>query len=216
MAWVERGARPSIDEHRFQRLARLAVDEADAVTSLRAGADIVAFSGDKLLGGPQAGILVGRRAPLEVVRRHPLMRALRVDKLTYAALEGTLVEYARGTADRIPVVRMLGLTAGAVDARARTLADRLGTEGWTAEVRDGYSAVGGGSAPGTRLPTRLVSIARAGESADATLAALRALEPPVVARIEDDRVVLDLRTVDPSQDGLLGDLLGRLQPSRRG
>ncbi|HEY8549429.1 MAG TPA: L-seryl-tRNA(Sec) selenium transferase [Vicinamibacterales bacterium] len=180
-----------------------ALREPDAVSSLRAGVDLVTFSGDKLLGGPQAGILVGRRDLVQQVRTHPLMRALRVDKLTYAALEATLLEYRRGRAGNVPVVRMLSMTAEAVEARARAVAASLRESGWHVEIVDGWSAVGGGSAPGERLPTRLVRFAWPGWSADSLLAGMRALDPPIIARIEDDAVVLDLRTVAPEQDAAL-------------
>ena len=128
---------------------------------LAAGADVVCFSGDKLLGGPQAGIIVGR-APLDRSGpSHPLMRALRVDKLTYAALEATLVEHVTGRANHtVPVLRMAALDADAIGARAERMAATLRSAGWSADVVDGMSAIGGGSAPGTGLPTRLLAIAR--------------------------------------------------------
>jgi L-seryl-tRNA(Ser) seleniumtransferase len=172
--------------------------------SVGAGADVVCFSGDKLLGGPQAGILVGRRTLIDRIRAHPLMRALRVDKLTYAALEATLLEYLAGRAtDTIPVARMLSMSLDDLNFRATVLAETLRARGWTATVVDGRSTIGGGSAPGVELPTKLVALARAGEGADAIEAALRRHDPPVIARIEDDRVVLDLRTVDPADDQTL-------------
>jgi L-seryl-tRNA(Ser) seleniumtransferase len=167
--------------------------------------DVVAFSGDKLLGGPQAGIIVGRAAPLDTIRRHPLMRALRADKLTYAALDATLGLYARGQAtDSVPVLRMLSLSAADVGARAEALASELSGAGIGVTLLDGESAVGGGSAPGVRLATRLVALNVPPLSPDALLARLRGLSPPVVARIEHDSVVLDLRTVDPHDDAGLG------------
>ena len=170
--------------------------------TLEAGVDVCCFSGDKLLGGPQAGIIVGRTAIVQAVRRHPLMRALRVDKLTYAALEATLAEYAAGrAATTVPVQRMLALTKDSVGVRAAALADALnGLPGWTAHIVDGVSAIGGGSAPGVDLPTALVAVAKQGLTADALEGQLRALTPPVIARIEEDRVVLDLRTVDDDRD----------------
>ncbi len=176
--------------------------------SVAAGVEVVCFSGDKLLGGPQAGILVGRAAALARIKRHPLMRAFRVDKLTYAALEATLLEYAAGRAqETVPVVRMLSLTPADVGRRARALADRLAAGGWTTEVIDGASTVGGGSAPGVVLPTRLLALSRAPWSPDALDAKLRALEVPVVGRIEHDRFVLDLRTVAPADDERLATIL---------
>jgi L-seryl-tRNA(Ser) seleniumtransferase len=168
---------------------------------LDGGADVVCFSGDKLLGGPQAGIIAGRRRWIDPVRRHPLMRALRVDKLTSAALEATLVEQVTGRAiDTVPVLRMAALDAQAIGSRAERLAAALRSAGWAADVVDGMSAIGGGSAPGTGIPTRLVALARDGFTADALEESLRRLDPPIIARIERDRVVLDLRTVEPDDD----------------
>ena len=179
-------------------------DEPIVSDSIAAGADVVCFSGDKLLGGPQAGIIAGGRETLDRIRRHPLMRALRVDKLTYAALEGTLDDYAAGRANRdVPVQRMLALTRDEIGRRAEALASRLTHSGWRARVTDGASTVGGGSAPGSSLPTRLLLLERDGRSADQIEAQLRALETPVIARIENDQVVLDLRTVAPEDDAEL-------------
>ena len=173
--------------------------------AVAAGVDICCFSGDKLLGGPQAGIIVGREELVERVRRHPLMRALRVDKLTYAALEATLAEYAAGRASAtIPVQRMVTMGADEIRVRAEALAARLNAiDGWRAELRAGASAVGGGSAPGVELATWLVAIEKRGLTPDALEERLRRLTPPVVARIEHDRVLLDLRTVLPDQDQML-------------
>jgi L-seryl-tRNA(Ser) seleniumtransferase len=178
--------------------------------SIERGVDVVCFSGDKLLGGPQAGIIAGRAEPLERIRRHPLMRALRVDKLTYASLEATLEEHAIGRGESVPVVQMLRLTAEDIGRRADALARTLRDAGWQATVIDGSSTVGGGSAPGSILPTRLIQIERDTLPADQLEQQLRALDPPVIARIQEDRVVLDLRTVLPFQDGLLEEVLGRI------
>jgi L-seryl-tRNA(Ser) seleniumtransferase len=132
------------------------------------------------------------------------MRALRVDKLTYAALEATLEEHAIGRgADGIPVPRMLRMTAEEIGPRADALAAALKASGWSARVIDGMSTVGGGSAPGAELPPRLVEISRDDMSADELEQHLRSLDPPVIARIHDDRVVLDLRTVAPEDDAVL-------------
>ena len=177
--------------------------------SVRAGADVVCFSGDKLLGGPQAGILIGRRELIDRIRRHPMMRALRVDKLTYAALEATLIEYLSGRArETIPVARMLVVPVVEIETRARALANALRATGWQADVVDGVSAVGGGSAPGVELPTKLVTLSRDGQSPDDIDARLRSASPPVVGRIEDGRVVLDLRTVPPDQDRVIAHVAG--------
>jgi L-seryl-tRNA(Ser) seleniumtransferase len=179
--------------------------------TVAAGVDVCCFSGDKLLGGPQAGIIVGRAMVIERIRKHPLMRALRVDKMTYAALEATLTEYAAGrAAATIPVQRMLTTTADAVRARAERLAIAIDARsGWRAEIVEGTSAIGGGSAPGVELPTWLIAIAKQTLSPDALEERLRGLTPPVIARIDSGRVVLDLRTVLPEQDGELAALLAR-------
>ena len=177
--------------------------------SVAAGVDVCCFSGDKLLGGPQAGIIVGREDLLRRVRTHPLIRALRVDKMTYAALEATLAEYAAGrAATTVPVQRMGTTTADEIRVRAQALADAVRrTAGWRAEVMEGVSAVGGGSAPGVELPTWLVVIAKDGLTPDALESQLRRSTPPVVARIENDRVVLDLRTVLPDEDSQLAGIM---------
>jgi L-seryl-tRNA(Ser) seleniumtransferase len=184
-------------------------EEPAVPRSLAVGADVVMFSGDKLLGGPQAGIIAGTRAATSRMRAHPLMRALRVDKLTYAALEATLGEYAAGRArSTVPVAMMLALTADEIGRRADALASTLSSRGLHAEVADGQSTIGGGSAPGSTLPTRLVTIAHPALSATALEERLRAADTPIVARIEHDRVVLDLRTVDPADDEMLAAVVG--------
>jgi len=182
--------------------------EPTVQASLAAGVDLVAVSGDKLLGGPQAGIVLGRKALVDRLRAHPLMRALRVDKLTYAALEGTLLEHRAGRAhETVPVLRMLHAPKTAVEARARALAGSLRGRGWETSVVDGESAIGGGSAPGVTVPTALVRLAWPGWSADRLEAWLRGLDTPVIARIQDDTVVLDLRTVSEDDGTALAALL---------
>jgi L-seryl-tRNA(Ser) seleniumtransferase len=138
------------------------------------------------------------------------MRALRVDKMTYAALEATLAEYASGRAEAtVPVRRMLLLTADDIRSRAETLAAAINeARGWRAGLVAGSSAIGGGSAPGVELPTWLVVIAKEGLTPDALEERLRRLTPPVIARIERDQLLLDLRTVLPEQDAALAGLLG--------
>ena len=158
---------------------RCARDEPIVSESVAAGADVVCFSGDKLLGGPQAGVIAGRQETVDRLRRHPLMRALRVDKLTYAALEATLEEHAIGRQDDVPVPRMLRMSKEEIGVRADALAVVLNQSGWTARVIDGTSTVGGGSAPGSELPTRLVEITKDGMTADQIEQHLRSLEPPV-------------------------------------
>ena len=184
-------------------------DEPSVTRTLDDGADVVMFSGDKLLGGPQAGIIAGRGELLERIRRHPLMRALRVDKMTYAALEATLQMAAAGHRSEIPVTAMLDLSADDVRARAERLAATL-VAPLVADILDGESTIGGGSAPGATLPTALVRLTHDTLSAAALEHRLRSLDPPVVARIVDDHVVLDLRTVSPEQDGRLSQVLAEL------
>lgn len=188
-------------------------DEPTVGRSLAAGVDVLCFSGDKLLGGPQAGILVGREPLIALARRHPLMRALRVDKLTYAALEATLLEWISGRAGRtVPVARMIGLTRTAVEARAhRVLAALNPGAGLRASLIDGVSTVGGGSAPGSQLPTCLIALEQDGWSADALEARLRAQPLPIIGRIEHGRVVLDLRSVPEEDDERLALGLATLQ-----
>ena len=124
-------------------------DEPLCLESLAAGADVVLFSGDKLLGGPQAGIIAGADTLVNVVKRHPLMRALRVDKMTYAALEATLEEYATGrAASEVPVLRMMTLTVGEIEPRAQRVAMALGKSGFNTSVIDGESTIGGGQRAG--------------------------------------------------------------------
>ena len=180
-------------------------DEPAVKDSVAAGADVVMFSGDKLLGGPQAGIIVGTRTAIDTIRRHPLMRALRVDKMTYAALEATLQAYSRERAHDLPVMRMLRLTAADIDVRAVALARALTAGPLDASVVDGESTIGGGGAPGTTLPTRLVQLTHKTLSAQALQAALRHVQPAVIVRIQDDRVVIDLRTVPADADALVLD-----------
>ena len=185
------------------------VEEPVVRSSVDTGADVVCFSGDKLLGGPQAGIIVGRRDILGRIRTHRLMRALRVDKMTYAALEATLLEYARGRAHQtVPVASMIALSAAQIEDRARTVAEGLrASTRVQVEIIDGVSTIGGGSAPGSEIPTRLLSVSVGTERPDALEARLRHSDPPIIGRIEHDRLLLDLRTVLPQQDQALTDAL---------
>jgi L-seryl-tRNA(Ser) seleniumtransferase len=185
--------------------------EPTVQASVTAGVDLVCFSGDKMLGGPQAGIIVGRTSLVEQLRTHPLLRALRVDKLTLAALEGTLREYHAGRAAlTVPVARMLATPAEVIEERAQQLAERLHALGWRVSLMTGASAVGGGSAPGVTLDTVLVALERQGFSADALEQRLRQLDTPIIARIEADRVVLDLRTVPEDDDEALATAIAAL------
>ena len=186
-------------------------DEPIISRSIADGADIVTFSGDKLLGGVQAGIIVGRKSLIEQMRRHPLYRALRVSKLVYAALEATLESYASETAERsIPVLTMLGATKEEVEARTRRLAERLraGVRNETnIDVISGESVVGGGSAPGNHPATGLLAISSAANSSAEIDRKLRIGEMPVITRIENDRILVDLRTVDAGDEEKLLEML---------
>ncbi len=173
---------------------------------VRASCDLVCFSGDKLLGGPQAGLIVGRAALIDRLRKHPLLRALRVDKLAIAAMEATLLSYVRGRAAvDLPVWQMIAAAPDAIADRAEAVVTRLLSRGIAAEALPCESAIGGGSTPGETLPSCAVALSAA--NPDRIAGALRAGDPPVVARIADDRLLLDLRTVLPDQDALLPDLI---------
>jgi L-seryl-tRNA(Ser) seleniumtransferase len=167
--------------------------------SLRAGADLVAFSGDKLLGGPQAGLIVGRRDLIDRLRRHPLARAVRADKLCLAALAATLDHYRRGEAlEQVPVWRMIAMPLAHIEARAAGWAAALGEQ---ASVLASESMVGGGSLPGATLPTRVLAVTV--HDPDAIAGRLRAADVPVIARIHEGRLLFDPRTVRPDQDEAL-------------
>ncbi len=169
---------------------------------IAAGADVVTFSGDKLLGGPQAGVIVGRKEIIARLKRQPLTRAFRVDKTTLAALQATLAAYLRGTAtEEIPVWRMISASQETLAQRARAWADALTKQGVRVELQPGGSAVGGGSLPGQTLPTTLLAVRHS--HPQRLLAALRADSPPVIARVQDDQVVFDPRTVLPEQEPVL-------------
>jgi L-seryl-tRNA(Ser) seleniumtransferase len=185
-------------------------DEPTPRASIAAGVDLVLFSGDKLLGGPQAGIIAGGSDLIGTVRRHPLMRAVRVDKMTYAALEATLQEYAAGrAADTVPAMRMLATDVEGIRRRARAIVDALG-HNVTGQLIEGSSTVGGGSAPGSALATVLIAATHATLPATELEALLRHSNPHVVARIQDQRVVIDLRTVMPEQDEQVRRMLNAL------
>ena len=170
--------------------------------SVAAGADLVTFSGDKLLGGPQAGLIVGRQALVAQLRHHPLERTLRVDKGTLAGLQATLLHYLAGAAEReVPVWRMIAEPLDALAARADGWAAALCARGLAAGVIPSTSAIGGGALPGETLPTRAVALAH--PDPDALAAALRRGDPPVVARIAEGRVLLDPRTTPPAEDDAL-------------
>ena len=177
--------------------------EPSVLDSLRQGVDVVTYSGDKLLGGPQAGMLSGRSDLIARMRSNSLFRALRVDKLTYAALEATLLAYVKGDHDAIPALRMTRLSKEEIGTRSQAIAEGIKFSRLSVEVLDGESVIGGGAAPSAVLPTRLLALTCEGLSADELSARLRASDPPVIARVEEGRVLLDLRTVFPAQDEAL-------------
>jgi len=175
-------------------------DEPGVLESLRAGVDVVTYSGDKLLGGPQAGILSGRSDLIARMRANSLFRALRVDKLTYAALEATLLAYVKHDHDAIPVLHMMRLSKDEIGKRAKAVAEKIRRPELSISVMDGESVIGGGAAPSAALPTTLLAVTSKTVSADELAARLRASAPPIIARVEDAQVLLDLRTVFPEQD----------------
>jgi len=186
-----------IDTSQFGLAAEPTVQE-----SVAAGADLSLFSGDKLLGGPQAGIIVGREELVARLRRHPLARALRMDKASVAALAATATHYVRGEAlEKIPVWRMIAMPLATIERRARRWARAIGAP---ARILHGRSMIGGGSLPEEGLPTRVIAIpAHSGRSATELAQRLRLGQPPVIGRIERDQLLLDPRTVAPEDDSAL-------------
>jgi len=180
-------------------------DEPRIRDSITQGADIVSFSGDKLLGATQAGLIVGKHEIVSRLRKHSLYRALRVDKLTLAALQATLDAFLRDVPfDEIPTLRMLSLSAEKISERARglmqVLSGRLPNSSLSVSLVDGMSAVGGGSGPNTHPLTKLISLRHKFFSADEVQRFLRLWNPPVITRIADQNVLIDLRTVDPEEE----------------
>lgn len=178
-------------------------DEPLASDSISAGVDVVSFSGDKLLGASQAGLIVGKCEVIDRLRKHSLYRALRADKLCLAALEATLEAHRRGSIDEIPTLHMLAISKSTIENRAEQFVLRLAENsdsGITAIIIDGESAVGGGSGPNVHPPTALIAIKHQSLSADEIEERLRRFSPPVVARIAEGHVLLDLRTVDPTEE----------------
>jgi L-seryl-tRNA(Ser) seleniumtransferase len=184
--------------------------EPSVLDSLRAGVDVVTYSGDKLLGGPQAGLISGRADLVARMRGNSLFRALRVDKLTYAALEATLLAYVKRDHDSIPTLQMMRRTKEEIGKRAETLAAQVRSSKLNIEIIDGESVIGGGAAPSSVLPTRLLAVSCDGLSADELAARLRASDPPIIARVEQGRVLLDLRTVLADQDSMVAAALARI------
>jgi L-seryl-tRNA(Ser) seleniumtransferase len=179
-------------------------DEPTLADSLRDNVDLVVFSGDKLFGGPQAGLVVGTADLVDRLARHPIARAVRIDKLTLAALEATLMSHLSGRRDELPVWRALTLTPDDIRPRAQRMAGQLGP---AASLREGVSVAGGGSMPGEGLPSILVDVDPRPARETNVLARLRETDPPVIARTERGRIVIDLRTVASEQDAVLADIL---------
>jgi L-seryl-tRNA(Ser) seleniumtransferase len=176
------------------------VDEPIVREIVESGADVVSFSGDKLLGSAQAGLIVGRRAIISRLRKHPLYRALRSDKLRLAALEATLLSFQRDVADgEVPVVQMLAATAEEVEQRARSVVEGIPQTGLVLELQAGESAIGGGAGPTSNLPTTLIAISHPNKTAQEIERQLRTASPPIIARISEGKVLLDLRTVFSDQ-----------------
>jgi len=189
-------------------------DEPVIRDSVRAGVDVTTFSGDKLLGGPQAGVMVGTRACIERLRKNPMARALRPGKLTLAALEATLKLYLDDelAAANVPVLKMMGAKLDELSRRARRLAKLIEkTAGGVAvEIEDGFSAVGGGSLPAEELPTRLVAVSVDGVPAGDLAAGLRKSTPPIMALVRGDKVAFDVRTITDDQVKIIAAALSRL------
>ncbi|MBK8465768.1 MAG: L-seryl-tRNA(Sec) selenium transferase [Chloracidobacterium sp.] len=181
-------------------------DEPVVARSIADGADIVTFSGDKLLGGPQSGIIAGKSELIARLRKHPLYRALRVDKLAYAALEATLDAYRReAVLDEVPVLKMLSMSKDEIAKRVERFAKQLeeklnGISDLKFEILDGVSAVGGGAAPNAELHTTLIALSHRKLKPQRLEQLLRKADPPVIARIVDDKVMIDLRTVSDSEE----------------
>jgi L-seryl-tRNA(Ser) seleniumtransferase len=195
----------------FLDLRSIGIDgEPGVLDSLRGGVDIVTYSGDKLLGGPQSGLISGGAEFIARMRSNSLFRALRVDKLIYAALEATLLAYVRRDHDAIPTLRMMRLTKEEVGERAAKVASRVDGPKLKVEIVDGESILGGGAAPSSVVPTRVLALTCEGLSADELAARLRGSEPPIIARVEEGRVLLDLRTVFPEQDAAVAAALRRI------
>ncbi len=178
--------------------------------SFLVGSDLIAASGDKLLGGPQCGLLIGSAELVQSIRKNPLYRTYRVDKLTYAALEATLMDYASQKDSSIPVQRMLKAAAGEIFERCEWVSRQVNSAQLAAEAVPVQSLIGGGTAPTARLQSAAVSLRHATLQPQALLQALRRLEPPVIGRIHDDQVLLDLRTVEPEFDQTLALLLQQI------
>jgi L-seryl-tRNA(Ser) seleniumtransferase len=187
------------------------IDEPTVSEVVARGVDVVSFSGDKLLGSAQAGLIAGRKEIVERLRKHPLYRALRSDKLRLAALEATLVAHQRDKAStEIPAFQMLALSEAEIEQRAKAVIEQIAATDLKLSLEPGESAVGGGTAPTSKLPTTLIAVAHPQKSAAELEQQLRRSSPPVIARVADDKVLLDLRTVSPEDVSSLIAALKRL------
>jgi L-seryl-tRNA(Ser) seleniumtransferase len=192
------------------------IDEPVIRDSIEAGVDIVTFSGDKLVGGVQAGMIVGRKSLIREIRGNPLYRAVRADKLVYAAVEATLRSFARDSAlEEIPTLRMLSISPGEIKARADSFKSRFEEhkrENVKLSLEPGFSAVGGGTGPGVELPTQLISLSHDEMSAKDIAAYFRSQSPPIITRIADGRIILDFRTITDEDEEVLMDAILKLTP----
>lgn len=177
--------------------------ESSLRESFQSGVDLVTASGDKLLGGPQCGILAGCPDLIEKIRANPLLRTFRTDKMTYAALQATLLAYLSGHADEIPTLRMMRWKSKDIQQRCEDVAVAINTNSLAAEVIATRSLIGGGTTPGASLPSFAVALRHSSLTVESLAAMLRHLDPPILARIHEDRVLLDLRTVPPEMDTVL-------------
>jgi L-seryl-tRNA(Ser) seleniumtransferase len=188
-------------------VGRPLADEPVVGDAVANGADLVCFSGDKLLGGPQAGIVCGRKELVDRLRVHPLLRAIRPDKMQLAALQATTESYLEGAADTLPAWSLLDTPPEQIKRRSKRLGKALSDAGFDVSIKEGESLAGGGSLPGEALPTTVLQLRLHGLSASDLAAALRTNDPPIVARVEEARLVLDLRTVFKAQDAQIRDAL---------
>jgi L-seryl-tRNA(Ser) seleniumtransferase len=188
--------------------------EPTLLDSSHLGCDLIAASGDKLLGGPQCGLLIGNTDLVQKIRKNPLYRAFRADKLTYAALQATLSDYASGKDSTIPVHRMLNASATEIFNRCEWISREVNSSELAAQAVPVLSLIGGGTAPTARLQSAAISLHHQVLQPQALLLALRRLEPPVVGRIHEDQVLLDLRTVEPEFDATLASLLRQIAVNR--
>ena len=187
--------------------------EPTLLDSFRLGIDLIAASGDKLLGGPQCGLLIGRADLIDGIRRNPLLRAFRVDKLTYAALEATLIDHLSEKANSIPILEMLHVSPAEILRRCEWIAAQVCSGDLFAEAVPVLSLIGGGTAPAARLQSSAVSLRHSALQPQALLRALRQADPPVIGRVSDDTVLLDLRTVEPEFDAMLVSVLRHMAGS---